>query len=175
VDNLIPHGKLLSRWSDRRGAEGTGGQEAPGRSAGWLHHYQYAPPGPLFAGPAGMTMLRAHGCTALRPPAVSAHHTNKPDGEDDEGCPGPQEMTAIGPLGRTARRSDASIKAWPNAFDVERRGLAEVLCDCASEHGFDVLVIGLHGHGGLVSRKIGHIAEAVVRSCSTAVLLVSAR
>ncbi len=52
VDNLILHGELLSRWSDRRGAEGTGGQEAPGRSAGWLHHYQYAPPGPLFAAPA---------------------------------------------------------------------------------------------------------------------------
>jgi nucleotide-binding universal stress UspA family protein len=50
-----------------------------------------------------------------------------------------------------------------------------VLCDYASEHGFDVLVIGLHGHGGLVSRKIGHIAEAVVRSWSIPVLLVSAR
>lgn len=58
---------------------------------------------------------------------------------------------------------------------AERRDLADVLCDYASEHGFDVLVIGRHGHGGLVSRKIGHIAEAVVRSCSIPVLLVSVR
>ena len=33
VGNLILHGELLRR-SDGRGAEGTGGQEAPGRGAG---------------------------------------------------------------------------------------------------------------------------------------------
>jgi len=43
VGNLIPHGELRGRRSGGRGAEGTRGQEAPGRGAGWLHYYQYAP------------------------------------------------------------------------------------------------------------------------------------
>jgi hypothetical protein len=42
VGNLIPHGELLRR-NNRRGAEGTSGKVAPGRSAGWLHLFQYAP------------------------------------------------------------------------------------------------------------------------------------
>jgi len=41
VDHLIPLGELLIRWSGGRRAERTGGQEAPGRSAVWFHHYQY--------------------------------------------------------------------------------------------------------------------------------------
>jgi hypothetical protein len=49
VSNLIPQGELLSRRRGGRGAEGTGGQVAPGRSAGWFHHYQYAPVRPLPA------------------------------------------------------------------------------------------------------------------------------
>jgi len=47
VGNLIPHVELLSRRSGGWGAEGTSGQEAPGRGAGWLHHYQYAPAGSM--------------------------------------------------------------------------------------------------------------------------------
>jgi hypothetical protein len=43
VCNLVPHGELLSRRSGRWGVEGAGGQEAPGRGAGWLHPFQYAP------------------------------------------------------------------------------------------------------------------------------------
>jgi hypothetical protein len=43
MDHLIPLGELLNRWSGGRRAERTGGQEAPGRSAGWFHHYQYDP------------------------------------------------------------------------------------------------------------------------------------
>jgi hypothetical protein len=45
VGNLIPHGELLGRRSGGRGGEGTSRQEAPGRGAGWLHHFQYAPAG----------------------------------------------------------------------------------------------------------------------------------
>lgn len=39
VDNLIPHRELLSRRNGGWGAEGASGQEAPGRGAGWFHHY----------------------------------------------------------------------------------------------------------------------------------------
>ena len=65
VGDLIPHGELLSRRSGGRGAEGTGGQVAPGRGAGWFHHYQYAPwrqcapARPLSTCSAGLARLRA--------------------------------------------------------------------------------------------------------------------
>ena len=42
MGHLILHGELL-RGSDGWGAEGTSGKVAPGRSAGWLHLFQYAP------------------------------------------------------------------------------------------------------------------------------------
>jgi hypothetical protein len=67
VGNLIPHGELLSRRSGGWAGEGTSGQEAPGRGAGWLHHYQYAPagsmrlPGALATGSAGLARLPADG------------------------------------------------------------------------------------------------------------------
>jgi len=43
VGNLILQGVLLSRRRGGWRAEGTGGQVAPGRGAGRLHYYQYAP------------------------------------------------------------------------------------------------------------------------------------
>jgi len=64
VGNLIPHGELLSRRSGGRGAEGTSGQEAPGRGAGWLHHFQYAPAGSMRL-PGRSPLVPPGGCTAL--------------------------------------------------------------------------------------------------------------
>ena len=49
VGNLILHSELLSRGSGGWGAEGTGGQEAPGSGAGLVHLFQYAPSGPRRA------------------------------------------------------------------------------------------------------------------------------
>jgi len=58
---------------------------------------------------------------------------------------------------------------------AESRHVAGSLCDYAAEHGFDLLVIGRHGDGGLTHPKLGRIAETAARSCSIPVLLVSAR
>ena len=97
VGNLIPHGELLSRRSGGWAGEGTSGQEAPGRGAGWLHHYQYAPAGsmrlpgrsPLVppGWPGYRRTARRAGARRYRPPAVSAHRISL-DGGDDEGRPG---------------------------------------------------------------------------------------
>src|SRR5882757_10173193 len=43
VCHLVLDGEVLGRGKDRRGREGTRGQEAPGGGAGRFHHYQYAP------------------------------------------------------------------------------------------------------------------------------------
>jgi len=43
VGHLIANGELLNGRVRGQVIEGTSGQETPGRGAGRLHHYQYAP------------------------------------------------------------------------------------------------------------------------------------
>ena len=43
VCHLVLNGEVLGRGKDRRGPEGTRGQEAPGGGAGRFHQYKYAP------------------------------------------------------------------------------------------------------------------------------------
>ena len=57
---------------------------------------------------------------------------------------------------------------------IESPHIAGSVCAYAADHGFDLLVVGRHGDGGLVHPKLGHIAESAVRACSIPVLLVSA-
>ena len=61
-----------------------------------------------------------------------------------------------------------------NLQTAESRHVAGSVCDYAAEHGFDLLVIGRHGEGGLIHPKLGHIAESAARSCRIPMLLVSA-
>jgi nucleotide-binding universal stress UspA family protein len=57
---------------------------------------------------------------------------------------------------------------------VQGPHVAESVCDYATEHAFNLLVVGRHGDGGLRHPKLGHVAESAVRSCKIPVLLVSA-
>ncbi|MGH3156752.1 MAG: universal stress protein [Streptosporangiaceae bacterium] len=50
---------------------------------------------------------------------------------------------------------------------------ARTLCEYAHVHGFDLMVLGRHGNGGLLHPKLGHIAHAVARASEVPVLLVS--
>ena len=54
------------------------------------------------------------------------------------------------------------------------RLVARSLCDYAGEHGFDLLVLGRHGDGGLLHPRLGHTAEEAARRSPIPVLLVSA-
>lgn len=58
---------------------------------------------------------------------------------------------------------------------AQSRHTADSICDYAAEHGFDLLVVGRHGDGGLTHPKLGHIAESAARSCRIPVLVVSAQ
>lgn len=68
----------------------------------------------------------------------------------------------------------ASSPARINLHTAHGRHVAESICDYADEYGFDLLVLGRHGDGGLLHPKLGHIAEAAARHSSIPVLLVSA-
>ncbi len=57
---------------------------------------------------------------------------------------------------------------------AQDRHVARVLCGYAAEHGFDLLVLGRHGEGGVAGGKLGRVADAAVRSATIPVLLMSA-
>lgn len=57
----------------------------------------------------------------------------------------------------------------------EGRHAAQSLCAYASEHVFDLLVLGRHGDGGMLHPRFGHVAKAAAIASTVPVLLVSAR
>ncbi|MGO9083097.1 MAG: universal stress protein [Streptosporangiaceae bacterium] len=91
-----------------------------------------------------------------------------------------------------AQEAPASMRHMADAFQATKSAIAEMspvridlhtandrhaasaICDYALEHGFDLLVIGRHGDGGLRHPRLGHVAEAAARNCKVPVLLVSA-
>jgi nucleotide-binding universal stress UspA family protein len=58
---------------------------------------------------------------------------------------------------------------------VEGAQVARVVCDYATEHGFDLLVLGRHGEVGTLRRRPGRVAEAAAWGSAIPVLLLSAR
>ena len=68
----------------------------------------------------------------------------------------------------------AALPTRVSLHTEEGRHAARALCDHATEHGFDLLVLGRHGDGGVLHPKLGHVAEAAARASRIPVLLVSA-
>jgi nucleotide-binding universal stress UspA family protein len=58
---------------------------------------------------------------------------------------------------------------------VEDGDPARAVCDYAAEHGFDLLVLGRHGDGGVLHRRLGRVAETAARAGKLPVLLLSDR
>jgi nucleotide-binding universal stress UspA family protein len=57
---------------------------------------------------------------------------------------------------------------------AQGRQVPKSICEFAAEHGFDLLVLGRHGQGGILHPKLGHIAQETARIARLPVLLVSA-
>jgi nucleotide-binding universal stress UspA family protein len=58
---------------------------------------------------------------------------------------------------------------------AQDRNIARSICAYATEHGFDLLVLGRHGGGGVLHPKLGHVAEATIKASRVPVLVLSAR
>jgi nucleotide-binding universal stress UspA family protein len=48
---------------------------------------------------------------------------------------------------------------------------ARTVCEYAQQHGFDLLVLGRHGTGGVLHPRLGHVAASAARKSSLPVLL----
>ena len=55
---------------------------------------------------------------------------------------------------------------------VEDHAPARAICDYASAHGVDLIVVGSHGRGGMERWLIGSVAERVVRHAGVNVFVV---
>jgi nucleotide-binding universal stress UspA family protein len=49
---------------------------------------------------------------------------------------------------------------------------AEVISAAANKGGYDLLILGSHGHGNLVNLVMGSVATKVMANCGTPVLLI---
>lgn len=96
--------------------------------------------------------------------------SRQPETEHDAPAAGPTWEAFQVAQAAAAANSPARV----SLHTVQSRQVAESICDYATEHGFDLLVLGRHGDGGLLHPKLGHVAEAAARNSQIPVLLVSA-
>jgi nucleotide-binding universal stress UspA family protein len=69
----------------------------------------------------------------------------------------------------------AAARARVSLQIVEDGDPARAVCEYAAEHGFDLLVLGRHGDGGVRHHRLGHVAEAAARAGKLPVLLLDDR
>jgi len=56
-------------------------------------------------------------------------------------------------------------------FGKARATLDDTVCEYAQDRGFDLLVLGRHGAGGLLHPRLGHVAATAARKSGLPVLL----
>lgn len=69
----------------------------------------------------------------------------------------------------------ATSRARIDLHTTAGRHVARSLCGYATEHGFDLLVLGRHGDGGVLHPRLGRVAEEAARASTVPVLLISGR
>jgi len=69
----------------------------------------------------------------------------------------------------------ATSRARIDLHTAAGRQVARSLCGYATEHGFDLLVLGRHGDGGLLHPRLGRVAAEAAKTSEVPVLLVGAR
>ncbi len=83
--------------------------------------------------------------------------------------------------GDRVRQNFARVRAALQATSPARidlhtaagRRVARSLCGYATEHGFDLLVLGRRGDGGVLHPRLGRVAEEAAKTSTVPVLLIS--
>jgi len=64
-----------------------------------------------------------------------------------------------------------AIRARVSLRFVESGDAAGMVCEYATQHGFDLLALGRHGTGGVLHPRLGHVAANAARRAALPVLL----
>jgi nucleotide-binding universal stress UspA family protein len=65
----------------------------------------------------------------------------------------------------------ATLREQSSLEFAEGEDAAGIVCRYASQHDFDLLVLGRHGSGGLLHPRLGHVAATAARKAALPVLL----
>ncbi len=77
---------------------------------------------------------------------------------------------------RRQRPGAGDLRLSAHVVTEDEPGAAgQVICDYAAEHGFDLLIVGRHGDGGVRRASLGHVASTAAHASQVPVLLLSAR
>ncbi len=92
---------------------------------------------------------------------------------EEHGADGPADALAATETFERAK-ANLSLSSGARVSLHVRRGphAAEMICRYAAEHGFDLIVLGRHGDGGLLPHRLGRVAEAAARTSRIPVLLL---
>jgi nucleotide-binding universal stress UspA family protein len=71
------------------------------------------------------------------------------------------------------QKAPVTIGARASLEFVENDKAGNTVCAYAEEHGFDLLVLGRHGTGGILRPRLGHVAQTAARDSAIPVLLVN--
>jgi nucleotide-binding universal stress UspA family protein len=73
----------------------------------------------------------------------------------------------------------SAVRLSVQVVSTDNDSPAQLVTEYATEHGFDVLVLGRHGDGrhgdGRRGRRLGQVADRAVQTCAVPVLLLSGR
>jgi nucleotide-binding universal stress UspA family protein len=107
----------------------------------------------------------------LRPGA----HDDGTEGQDSQARDIGERAEALFAELRRELSPGSSIRMTSHVVYADGRNPGKVVTDYATEHGFDVLVLGRHGDGRRRTTRLGQVADCAVQGCSVPVLLMSAR
>ncbi len=107
--------------------------------------------------------------TVLPEPAHVEGGGSQPDAEPGEADRVRQDFA------RARAALQATSRARIDLHTAAGRQVARSLCGYATEHGFDLLVLGRHGDGGLLHPRLGRVAAEAAKTSEVPVLLVGAR
>jgi len=80
--------------------------------------------------------------------------------------------TLLGELRREMPATDA-VRLSAQIIYTDLDSPAQVVSDYATDHGFDLLVLGRHGNGRRRKTRLGQVADRAVQTCAVPVLLLS--
>lgn len=75
---------------------------------------------------------------------------------------------------RRERPSAGDLRLSVHVVTEDRNGTGQALCDYAATHGFDLLVLGRHGSGGIRRPRLGKVADAAAHASHVPLLLLDA-
>ncbi len=69
-------------------------------------------------------------------------------------------------------RAFVAQQGWHASFEQREGHPAEVVAEVAAQGGFDIIVLGSHGHSALGNLVLGSVATGVLARCKVPVLVI---